>query len=295
MTFFQNRRFHIYDCDPFTREYLRLRFGSHLATTTTSSGDRTPPPPSGHLLRPPPDRPRSGVGAPVAMTPVPPHTRDCIGDPVDSVQSCLRLLPRQPKKDLKKFIDYSGKVNYLRFPSFSLFGKPYNFNICRPSGTRPVFAPRGAPATPTPAADSSSHTFCPTTPSTSTKCSQTTRGCQRESSSAGQQKNNPTYQFSHTYRINKYKRNLNLGIHTAVFRRRVSKPEPKVNGEVDFYTVDDFYIGETRNENNLSISLGSQRIIVLWASSDNYFLRFIRKRLLTRPTDPGSVINIFKC
>ena len=28
-------------------------------------------------------------------------------------------------------------------------------------------------------------------------------------------------------------------------RRRLRKPEPKVNGEVDFYTLEDFYIGES--------------------------------------------------
>jgi len=33
-----------------------------------------------------------------------------VGDPEDSAQSCLKLLPKAPKKDLKKFIALSGKV-----------------------------------------------------------------------------------------------------------------------------------------------------------------------------------------
>ena len=49
------------------------------------------------------------------MTAVPPHTTEQIGDPVDSVQNCLRLQPKAPKKDLKKFIKFSGKVTFFSF------------------------------------------------------------------------------------------------------------------------------------------------------------------------------------
>ena len=82
----QNRTFHIYDCDAFTANYLGL----------SPEGGKT-----GEKNRIAPDS---------IMTPVPPHTIEQIGDPIDSMQNCLRLQPKAPKKDLKKFIKFSGKV-----------------------------------------------------------------------------------------------------------------------------------------------------------------------------------------
>ncbi len=83
-------RFDIYDCDDFTARYLSEHFGQTVSRPPKASGIKT--------------------SESVPMTLVPPHTADCIGDPEDSVQNCLRLIPKQPKKDLKKFVDYSGKV-----------------------------------------------------------------------------------------------------------------------------------------------------------------------------------------
>ena len=42
--------------------------------------------------------------------PLPPHGETAIGRAEDSVQNCLRLRPRAPRKDLNKFLQYSGKV-----------------------------------------------------------------------------------------------------------------------------------------------------------------------------------------
>ena len=64
-------------------------------------------------------------------TPLPPHGETSIGRAEDSVQNCLRLRPRAPRKDLKKFLQYSGKVSgsgsfciHLIFPNKSLRKRP---------------------------------------------------------------------------------------------------------------------------------------------------------------------------
>ena len=44
---------------------------------------------------------------------VPPHTGAAVGTLDDSLQNCLSLAPKQPKKDIKKMLDYAGKI--LRF------------------------------------------------------------------------------------------------------------------------------------------------------------------------------------
>ena len=44
---------------------------------------------------------------------VPPHCGAAVGSVQDSLQNCLSLAPRQPKKDLKKMLDNAGKS--LRF------------------------------------------------------------------------------------------------------------------------------------------------------------------------------------
>ena len=44
---------------------------------------------------------------------VPPHTGAAVGSLDDSLQNCLSLAPKQPKKDVKKMLDYAGKT--LRF------------------------------------------------------------------------------------------------------------------------------------------------------------------------------------
>ena len=49
----------------------------------------------------------------------PPHTITSVGTPEDSLQNCLSLQPKAPKRDLKKLLKYAGKV--------SIFFK-YNFD-----------------------------------------------------------------------------------------------------------------------------------------------------------------------
>ena len=40
----------------------------------------------------------------------PPHTITSVGTPEDSIQNCLSLQPKAPKRDLKKLLKYAGKV-----------------------------------------------------------------------------------------------------------------------------------------------------------------------------------------
>ena len=41
----------------------------------------------------------------------PPHTITSVGTPEDSLQNCLSLQPKAPKRDLKKLLKYAGKVS----------------------------------------------------------------------------------------------------------------------------------------------------------------------------------------
>ena len=50
---------------------------------------------------------------PVLAPSVPPHSGARVGTLTDSLQNCLSLAPKQPKKDLKKMLDNAGKS--LRF------------------------------------------------------------------------------------------------------------------------------------------------------------------------------------
>ena len=50
---------------------------------------------------------------PVLAPTVPPHSGAGVGTLTDSLQNCLSLAPKQPKKDLKKMLDNAGKS--LRF------------------------------------------------------------------------------------------------------------------------------------------------------------------------------------
>ena len=53
------------------------------------------------------------LAPPNISPPVPPHTGLAVGSLNDSLQNCLALAPKQPKKDVKKMLDNAGKV--LRF------------------------------------------------------------------------------------------------------------------------------------------------------------------------------------
>ena len=46
----------------------------------------------------------------------PPHTITSVGKEEDSIQNCLQLQPKVPKRNLKKLLDYAGKVfNFMDF------------------------------------------------------------------------------------------------------------------------------------------------------------------------------------
>ena len=53
--------------------------------------------------------------------PLPPHGEAAIGRAEDAAQNCLRLRPRAPRKDLNKFLQYSGKVSGLSLKMISFF------------------------------------------------------------------------------------------------------------------------------------------------------------------------------
>ena len=53
--------------------------------------------------------------------PLPPHGESAIGRAEDAAQNCLRLRPRAPRKDLNKFLQYSGKVSWLSLQMIEFF------------------------------------------------------------------------------------------------------------------------------------------------------------------------------
>lgn len=83
------REFFIYDCDEFTKEFYRLNFG---VTDFTPVDVSRPPPPSPAKVLPPP----TGYGS---------HA--------DSMGSCLALVPRVPKNECLKLLQFDNKS--LRF------------------------------------------------------------------------------------------------------------------------------------------------------------------------------------
>ena len=86
-----NKEFFIYDMDEFTKRFYQEIMGEESVEGVQV--DKIPPP----NLAPQ----------------VPPHTGVAVGSLDDSLQNCLALAPKQPKKDLKKMLDNAGKV--LRF------------------------------------------------------------------------------------------------------------------------------------------------------------------------------------
>jgi len=82
------RSFLLYDADKFTKQWLKLHLGredSHLVGVDISDPVR---------MRP--------------TAPLPPHNG--LGDPEDSLQSCLKLVPSPPKKDPRKLVMYDGST-----------------------------------------------------------------------------------------------------------------------------------------------------------------------------------------
>ena len=84
----------IYDCDDFTQNYYRQEYNIDMARNL-SIDDKSKP--ESLLVKPPP------------------HTITSVGKEEDSIQNCLHLQPKAPKRNLKKLLEYAGKVMYLLF------------------------------------------------------------------------------------------------------------------------------------------------------------------------------------
>jgi len=89
VTLLGNYRFFIYDADEFTRQYFKAELGMELEP---------------HIDVKLPERE-------VPRAPTPPYTG--YGSWADSMSSVTHLIPKQPKKDMKKLFDQAGKI--LRF------------------------------------------------------------------------------------------------------------------------------------------------------------------------------------
>jgi hypothetical protein len=83
------RKFIVCDCDDFTKNFYRVKFGVTDFAPVKA------------------DQP---VAQPVKMV-IPPYNG--FGSPEDSLQSCLSLIPQPPKKDFIKMLENDGKI--LRF------------------------------------------------------------------------------------------------------------------------------------------------------------------------------------
>ena len=105
-----NKEFFIYDLDDFTRRFYRLALASVLAEFYSFKniihseimGEENVDPIQVEKLPSPNIAPH-----------VPPHAGAAVGSLNDSLQNCLALAPKQPKKDLKKMLSNAGKS--LRF------------------------------------------------------------------------------------------------------------------------------------------------------------------------------------
>ena len=82
----------IYDCDDFTQNYYHREFNIDMARNL-SIDDKSRP--ESLLVKPPP------------------HIITSVGKEEDSIQNCLHLQPKAPKRNLKKLLEYAGKVMYL--------------------------------------------------------------------------------------------------------------------------------------------------------------------------------------
>ena len=88
----------IYDCDDFTHNFYKNEFEYEMERNKDIYALLSKPKPESTLVKPPP------------------HTITSVGTPEDSLQNCLHLQPKAPKRNLKKLLDYAGKVNI-----FSIF------------------------------------------------------------------------------------------------------------------------------------------------------------------------------
>ena len=82
----------IYDCDDYTQNFYRQQYNMNMQRNVSVAGLMNAPKPDSLLVKPPP------------------HTITSVGKQEDSIQNCLHLQPRPPKRNLKKLLDYAGKV-----------------------------------------------------------------------------------------------------------------------------------------------------------------------------------------
>ena len=86
----------IYDCDDYTSEYYKKKYGIEMERNADYEALLNKVKPKSTLVKPPP------------------HTITSVGTPEDSMQNCLSLQPKAPKRDLKKLLHYAGKVLFIR-------------------------------------------------------------------------------------------------------------------------------------------------------------------------------------
>ena len=87
------KRMVIYDCDDFTYDFYKHQFEVEMQRDMSIYALLSKPKPESTLVKPPP------------------HTITSVGTPEDSLQNCLHLQPKAPKRDLRKLLSYAGKVN----------------------------------------------------------------------------------------------------------------------------------------------------------------------------------------
>ena len=87
------KRMVIYDCDDFTYDFYKHQFEVQMNRDMSIYALLSKPKPESTLVKPPP------------------HTITSVGTPEDSLQNCLHLQPKAPKRDLRKLLSYAGKVN----------------------------------------------------------------------------------------------------------------------------------------------------------------------------------------
>ena len=157
----------IYDCDDFTQSYYRKSYGLDMPRNLDTYGLMGKMKPESTLHKPPP------------------HTITSVGTPEDSLQNCMNLQPRAPKKDLKKMLEYAGKN--VRFEAKMRSTRPED------EGRRFVITYH--------LADDTMTIFEPYIPNSGRMSSR------------------------------------------FLIKSKVAKLKPQINGEPDYFTIDDFYIG----------------------------------------------------
>lgn len=182
-------RFYIYDCDAFTKQYLEHVLGKEVKPKKTVT-----------------------LPSPEPIVPIPEQTIVTIGNPEDSLQNCLRLTPKPPKKDFRKFLEFSGKVRLLQ-PILQSDRLEMHFWMTISISFQTL---RFEAKIHSPWLHDAERKFI----FTYFLCDDTISIFEKLPPNSGR--------FCGKY----------------LERSKVGKPDLKVNGETDFYSIDDFYIGE---------------------------------------------------